>query len=78
MTEEQDLYLDTISEAPRVSPMPLRLTAGSIAAQYGDRGAIVITSGDEGIRIGVHGLDARELQDALCVAVYHAVAKTLV
>lgn len=60
-----------------VRPIDLRRTAASIAANYGDKGAIVITSGEEGIRIGVHGLDPRDLQDALCVALYHAVAKTL-
>lgn len=51
--------------------------AASIASNYGDDGAIVITSGKEGIRIGVHNLVASDLQDVLCVAIYHTVAKTL-
>ena len=59
-----------------IRPMDLRRTAAAIAANYGDDGAIVITSGKEGIRIGVHNLAASDLQDVLCVAIYHAVAKT--
>jgi hypothetical protein len=61
----------------KVRPVDLRRTAAAIASNYGDKGAIIVTSGEDGIRIGVHGLDARELQEALCVAIYHAVAKTL-
>jgi hypothetical protein len=60
-----------------VRPLELRRTAAAIAANYGDKGAIVITSGEEGIRIGVHGLDGREAQEALCIAIYHAVARVL-
>lgn len=62
---------------PKIRPIDLRRTAAAIAANYGDRGAIVITSGDDGIRIGVHGLDGRETQEALCIAIYHAVSKVL-
>ena len=58
-------------------PMGLRQTAASIAASYGDDGAVVITSGKAGIRIGVHNLGPTELQDILCVAIYHAVKKTM-
>jgi hypothetical protein len=61
----------------KVHPIDLRRTAAAIAANYGDKGAIVITSGDDGIRVGVHGLDGRETQEALCVAIYHAVSKVL-
>lgn len=57
--------------------MDLRRTAASIASNYGDEGAIVITRGKEGIRVGVHNLDPSDLQDMLCVAIYHAVKKTL-
>ena len=35
---------------------------------------IVISYGDDGIRVGVHGLDAKEMQEALCVAIYHVMA----
>jgi len=45
--------------------------ARSIAATYGDKGAIVLTVGAEGIRVGVFGLDAREIQDALCVGIHY-------
>ena len=45
--------------------------AGSIATSYADKGAIVITCGDEGVRIGVEGLSAHETQDALCVAIHY-------
>jgi hypothetical protein len=61
-----------------VRPLDLQRTAASIAANYGDDGAIVITSGKDGIRIGVHNLADSDLQDALCVAIHHAVKKTLV
>ncbi len=61
-----------------VRPLDLQRTAASVAANYGDDGAIVITSGKDGIRIGVHNLTASDLQDALCVAIHHAVAKSLV
>jgi hypothetical protein len=60
-----------------VRPMDLQRTAASVASNYGDDGAIIITSGKDGIRIGVHNLTASDLQDALCVAIHHAVAKTL-
>ena len=50
---------------------------GQIASNYGDDGAVVITTGKDGIRIGVHNLDASDLQDVLCVAIHHAVGQTL-
>jgi len=48
-----------------------REMARSIASSYGDHGAIVITVGDEGVRIGVDGLDQHQIQDALCVAIHY-------
>jgi len=45
--------------------------ARSIAHTYGDKGAIVLTVGPAGVRVGVHGLDAREIQDALCVGIHY-------
>lgn len=48
-----------------------REIAGSIAASYGDRGAIVITVGNEGVRIGVEGLTQQQIQDALCTAIHY-------
>ena len=63
--------------AANVRPMDLKRTAAAVAANYGDKGAIIITSGEGGIRVGVHGLDSREAQEALCIAIYHAVARIL-
>jgi hypothetical protein len=60
-----------------ITPVDLKRIAASITRSYADKGAIVITSGEDGIRVGVHGLDLREAQDALCVAIYHVVSKTL-
>ncbi len=45
--------------------------AGSIAASYGDKGAIILTVGDEGIRIGIQGLTEREAEEALCVGIHY-------
>jgi hypothetical protein len=60
-----------------VRPLDLTKMASSIASAYRDKGAIVITSGEDGVRIGVHGLDLREAEDALCTAIYHVVARSL-
>lgn len=62
---------------PTVRPLDLTRMAASITTSYGDKGAIVITSGDNGIRVGVHGLDLHEAEDALCTAIYHVVSKAL-
>lgn len=51
--------------------MPLERLARSIATSLGDKGAIVLSIGAEGVRIGVHGLDAREIQDALCIGIHY-------
>jgi hypothetical protein len=60
-----------------ICPIDLRRTAAAIAANYGDKGAIIITSGEEGIRVGLHGLDGQEAQEALCVAIFYAVSRVL-
>ena len=60
---------------PNLSPIDLKRMAGSIAASYGDKGAVVITVGDDGFRIGVSNLTDRELQDALCVGIHHCVLR---
>ncbi len=69
MTDACKLYL--------VRPLDLTHSAAAIARNYGDKGAIIVTSGEEGIRVGVHGLDLREAQDALCTAIYDVVSKAL-
>ena len=67
------------TQEPRqnVTPVDLKRIAASISRSYADKGALVVTSGEDGIRVGVHGLDLREVQDALCVAIYHVVSKSL-
>jgi len=47
----------------------LRTTAKAVAAQYGDQGAIVISVGKEGVRVGTEGLSFQQIQDALCIAI---------
>lgn len=66
-----------MSDGVVIRPLDLRRTAAAIASNYGDDGAIVITRGKDGIRVGVHNLAPSDLQDVLCVAIHHAVAKTL-
>ena len=55
-----------------VTPVDLRRTARAIAANYGDKGAVVITVSDEGVRIGTEGLSPDELRYALCVATHYS------
>jgi hypothetical protein len=71
------MLMDSQDTIPNVRPFDLKRIAASVSRNYGDKGAIVITSGEDGIRVGVHGLDLREAQDALCVAIYHVITKTL-
>ena len=54
-----------------VVAIELERMAGSIATNYGDKGGVVITVGPTGFRIGMSGLTAREVQDALCVGIHH-------
>lgn len=49
----------------------LERMARSIARAYGDKGAVVISVGEDGYRVGVANLTDRELQDALCVGIHH-------
>ena len=49
----------------------LKQMAASIAASYGDKGAIVLTWSDEGVRVGVSGLSHEETEKALCVAIHY-------
>lgn len=60
--------------AKTVRPMDLRRTARAIASNYGDKGGVVITYGEEGIRIGVENLTPDELREALCVAINYSYA----
>lgn len=54
-----------------VRPLGLRKMASAIAASYGDEGAIVISVGKEGVRIGVEGLTPEQIEHALCVAIHY-------
>jgi hypothetical protein len=65
------------NEEGHVRPLQLTKMAESISRSYGDKGAIIITSGDDGIRVGVHGLDLNEAKDALCVAISDVVSRSL-
>lgn len=58
-------------ENAKISAVDLKRMERSIASSYGDKGAIVLTVGERGVRIGVHGLTDREIQDALCVGIHY-------
>lgn len=55
-----------------VIPIDLRRTARAIAANYGDKGAVVITVSDQRVRVGTEGLTPDELRHALCVAIHYS------
>jgi len=60
-----------------VRPLDLQTIAAAIARNYGDEGAIIVTKGEAGFRVGVHNLSPDDAKDALCVAIYHVIAKAL-
>ncbi len=45
--------------------------ARSIAANYGDEGAIVISKGPDGYRFGVEGLTPEEVERAACLLIHY-------
>lgn len=55
-----------------VHPVDLRRTARAVAQNYGDKGALVLTVGEEGVRVGTEGLTPDELRHALCVAINYS------
>jgi hypothetical protein len=55
-----------------VRPLALRHTAAAVARNYGDKGAVVISFGPEGTRIGVENLTPEELREALCTAIHYS------
>lgn len=57
-----------------VRPLDLQRTAAAIAQSYGDKGAIVISYGPQGIRIGAKGIEPAELREALCLAMHYSYA----
>jgi hypothetical protein len=60
----------------KVNPLPLMKQANAIASSYGDKGAIILTYSEDGIRIGTHGLNDREIQETLCVGIYYNYLQT--
>ena len=50
----------------------LRGLAGTVAAECNDKGAVVISFGDAGVRIGVENLTPEELREALCTAIHYS------
>jgi hypothetical protein len=64
------------SNATAYSLNGLRTTAKAVAAQYEDEGAIVISVGKEGVRIGTEGLSFQQIHDALCIAINYNFTST--
>lgn len=52
--------------------MSLKRTAAAVARNYGDKGALVVTFGPEGVRIAAEGLTPNELREALCTAIHYS------
>jgi hypothetical protein len=50
----------------------LRGLARTVAAECEDKGAIVISYGKQGVRIGVDNLTPEELREALCTAIHYS------
>ena len=47
--------------------------AGTVAAEFGDKGAIVISYSEDGVvRVGIANLSPQELLVALCTAIHHS------
>ena len=56
----------------KIRPVDLRRTAAAVARNYGDKGAVIVTIGDDGTRIGVENLTPNELRQALCTALHYS------
>lgn len=72
MAEEADQDVEEVGRNSSIRPLSLQQTASAVARNYSDKGAVVITFGDEGVRVGVNGLTPDELREALCVAVHYS------
>ena len=55
-----------------IRPLGLRHTAAAVARNYGDKGAVIISVGDDGTRIGVENLTPEELREALCTVIHYS------
>lgn len=56
----------------KIRPIDLQRTAAAIAKNYGDKGAAIVTFGEDGIRVGVSNLTPDELREPLCTAVHYS------
>jgi hypothetical protein len=61
---------DSAKSDRAVHALPLRKTARAIAANTGNKGAIVITLGQNGIHVAADGLNPEEVREALCTAIH--------
>ena len=52
--------------------LSLRGLAKTIAVECRDKGPVVISYGEEGVRIGVENLTPQELREALCTAIHYS------
>lgn len=74
--EENKPYLRLVSKND--NPIPDKQEpsysemAKSIAALYGDEGAIIISRSADGFRIGLHNWGGTDLREALNVAIHHS------
>lgn len=70
----QDNVINLKTRTHNITPIfGLKTTASVIARSYQDKGAIIITSNENGdIRIGTDGLTSNELRECLCVAINYS------
>ncbi len=54
-----------------IRPLGLRRMAKAIASSYGDKGALIVTLGEEGYRFGVEGLTPEEVEKAACLLIHY-------
>jgi hypothetical protein len=67
------MYKEVQETARCVVPFPgLRQMARSVAFMHGDKGALILTLGRDGVRIGTEGLTPSELREVLCVAINYS------
>ena len=52
--------------------LQLQGLAETVAAECGDKGAVVISYDRKHVRIGVEGLTPQELREALCAAIHYS------
>lgn len=60
-----------------ISALGLARMAASVAAAHRAKGAVIVTFGEEGFRIGDDGLTVDELQTALCLAIHDVMARII-